>query len=277
MAKRFTDTNKYKKAFMRRLPGAYKLFWDFLYTDCDHAGIWIIDFEIAQRYVGEDMPINKEMAVKLFNEDKIRIVEITGGKKWFILPFIEFQYGKLSEKNKAHNSIISCLKKLNLVDEDLNLIPPSSPLQGAKYKDKEMEKEKDMDFGKSENLLAPQMVQVFKECYPTYPEDRQSDFPACVQIAFKIAKANGWMKNEVTNGKLEITLDFWKEIVRFSKSDQWFSTRSISDFNKEFQRLIQKMSTNGTKQSVTNPTNYKTLGQDKFANRLETKLNQERK
>ncbi len=245
MAKRFTDTNKYKKAFMRRLPGAYKLFWDFLYTDCDHCGIWIIDFDIAQRYIGDDMPIDKETAIKLFNSDEIRIVEISDGKKWFIMPFIEFQYGHLSEKNKAHNSIISSLKKYGLIDESLNLSSPlQAPLEGAKYKDKEMETE--MDFGKYENLLAPQMVQVFKECYPTYPEDRSCDFPACVQIAFKIAKSKGWMKQEVTNGKQSQTVDFWKEIVRFSKSDQWFSTRSISDFNKEYQRLIQKMSNDGT-------------------------------
>ena len=51
MAKRFTDTNKYKKPFIRGLQGAYKLFWDYLYHDCDHAGIWIVDFEIAQTYL----------------------------------------------------------------------------------------------------------------------------------------------------------------------------------------------------------------------------------
>lgn len=249
MAKRFTDTNKYKKAFYRSLPGAYKLFWDFLYHDCDHSGIWIIDFDIAQTYVGKDMPISLEKALELFNEDEIRIRVLPGGKKWFIVPFIEFQYGKLSEKNKAHNSIISTLKKLQLIDDDLrlieNTIPPSSPLQGAKEMDKEMEEDKEMDFGKSENLLAPQMVKIFKDQYPSYPSDKNNDFPACVQIAGKIAKSNGWMKAEITNGKLKDTLEFWKEIVLFSKTDNWFSTRSISDFNKEYQRLIQKI-TNGS-------------------------------
>ena len=59
MAKRFTDTEKYRKPFLRGLQGAYKLLWDFLYHDCNHAGIWIKDFEIAQIYIGNDMPINE--------------------------------------------------------------------------------------------------------------------------------------------------------------------------------------------------------------------------
>lgn len=253
MAKRFTDTNKYKKAFMRGLPGAYKLFWDFLYHDCDHCGIWIVDFDIAQTYVGKDMPISREKALELFNEDEIRIVVLAGGKKWFIPSFIEFQYGHLSEKNRAHITVISTLKKLNLIDVTLKLQtdikPLISPFQGDKDKDKEQEQEIEQDFGKSENLLAPQMVAAFKKSYPTYPEDKKSDYPACFQIAQKIAKSKGWTQESITNGRMEDAINFWTEIVQFSKTDNWFSTRSISDFNKEYQRLIQKM-TNGQQSTI---------------------------
>lgn len=244
MGKRFADTNKYKKPFIRSLPGAYKLLWDFLYLDCDHAGIWIVDFDVAQTYIGKDMPVSREMALSLFNSDDVRIHEFDNKKKWLIIPFIEFQYGRLSEKNKAITGVINTLRKHGFIDENLNLkIHPVSPLEGGKDKDKE--KEMDKDFGKSENLLAPQMVQIFKECYPAYPSDQNADFPACVQIALKISKSKGWLKGDVTNGRLDETLSFWKELVRFSKTDNWFSTRSISDFNKEYQRLIQKM-TNGS-------------------------------
>lgn len=144
MAKRFTDTNKYRKPFIRGLKGAYKLLWDFLYHDCDHAGIWIVDFEIAQMYVGADMKINKEDALKNFNEDEIRIIELDNGKKWFIPSFIEFQYGRLNDKNKAHSGIIIILSKYNLIDDNLCLKGHISPIQGAmdKYKDKEMGKDK---------------------------------------------------------------------------------------------------------------------------------------
>lgn len=148
MAKRFTDTNKYKKPFIRGLQGAYKLFWDYLYHDCDHAGIWIVDFEIAQTYLGSDMKINKDKALKFFNSDEIRVIEIENGKKWFLPSFIEFQYGQLSENNRAHNSIISILTKLNLINQDLSIKPLTSPLQGAMEMEMDMDKEMDMDMVK---------------------------------------------------------------------------------------------------------------------------------
>ena len=153
MAKRFTDTNKYKKPFIRGLQGAYKLFWDYLYHECDHAGIWIVDFEIAQLYLGKDMSINKEDALRFFNEGEIRIVEIDKGKKWFIKPFIEFQYGELNEQNRAHNSVISILKKYGLSSKPLTR-SLQAPTEGAMDKDKDKEigkegvkgKETDPDF-----------------------------------------------------------------------------------------------------------------------------------
>lgn len=150
MAKRFTDTNKYKKPFIRGLQGAYKLFWDYLYHECDHAGIWIVDFEIAQLYIGKDMPINKEDALKYFNKGEKRIIEVDNGLRWFIPSFIEFQYGELNEENRAHNSVISILKKYNQYKKNK---PLKSPLQGGKDMDKDMELVKDMDIEPS--FLSP--------------------------------------------------------------------------------------------------------------------------
>jgi len=129
---------------MRGLRGAYKLLWDFLYHDCDHAGVWIVDFDIAQLYIGKDMPVNQVDALEFFNNSEIRILELDNGKKWFIPSFIDFQYGRLSNKNNAHLGIIKILGKYNLIDEELNLRGHISPLQGAmdKYKDKDKVKDK---------------------------------------------------------------------------------------------------------------------------------------
>ena len=142
MAKRFTDTQKYHKPFIRGLQGAYKVLWDYLYHDCDHAGIWIVDFEIAQIYIGKDLPVNKSDAIKYFNSGEKRIIEINKGTKWFIPSFIEFQYGELNPENRAHKSVINILKKYNLYSDNKGLI---SSLQGAKDKDKDKDKDMDMD------------------------------------------------------------------------------------------------------------------------------------
>lgn len=155
MAKRFTDTNKYRKPFIRGLKGAYKLFWDFLYHDCDHAGVWIVDFDIAQLYIGSDMVVDYADALSFFNEGEIRVLELDGGKKWFLPSFIEFQYGKLSRNNKAHSGIINILLKYNLIDEHLNLRGYISPLQGAmdKYKDMDMDMDKEKAVKKEKKIF----------------------------------------------------------------------------------------------------------------------------
>jgi hypothetical protein len=142
MAKRFTDTDKYKKPFIRSLKGAYKLFWDYLYHDCNHAGIWIADFEIAQIYLGSDMPINRQEALEVFNKDEIRVIEFDGGSKWFIKPFIDFQYGQLNENNRVHKSVIDTLSRHRLIKENK---PLTSPLQRAKDKDMDKDKDKEKD------------------------------------------------------------------------------------------------------------------------------------
>jgi hypothetical protein len=139
MAKRFTDTEKYKKQFIRGLPGPYKLLWDYLYHDCDHAGIWQVDFEVAQIYLGKDMPVNQTDALKLFNKDEERIVILNNGSKWFIKPFVDFQYGELNSDNRVHHSVITALKKEGAYKG------LTSPLQRAKDKDKEKDKDKDKD------------------------------------------------------------------------------------------------------------------------------------
>jgi hypothetical protein len=162
MAKRFTDTNKYKKPFIRGLQGAYKLLWDYLYHDCDHAGIWIVDFEIAQLYIGNDMPVNKADALKFFNAEEKRIIEIDGGKKWFIKPFIEFQYGILDEANRVHNSVIKELQRHNV---DKGLI---SSLQGAMDKDKDKDKEMDKDKDKGNSDFIDKIIQQFVDAHGDY-------------------------------------------------------------------------------------------------------------
>lgn len=89
--------------------------------------------------------------------------------------------------------------------------------------------------------LCPEMVKIFKSVYPKYPSNQETDYPACLQVAYKIADSKEWPQESVLNGKLPEVLKIWKFIVEFSATDPWFSTRSISDFNKEYQRLVQKI------------------------------------
>ena len=109
MAKRFTDTDKWKKTLLKSMPAAYKLLWLYVCDDCDHAGIWHVDIAVASLRIGED--ITQDKAVEIFGD---KVVVFDGGDKWFIPGFIEFQYGELNQKNRVHESIIKILTKYKL-------------------------------------------------------------------------------------------------------------------------------------------------------------------
>ena len=126
MAKRFTDTDKWKKPFIRSLPAEYKIFWFYLLDDCDHAGIWHVDLEIAEIKLGTKLSLDK--ARGLFTG---KVVEFDNGTKWFIPDFIEFQYGSLTEKNKMYKPVYSVLQRYNLMGH-------LSSIYGGKDKVKEM-------------------------------------------------------------------------------------------------------------------------------------------
>jgi hypothetical protein len=137
MSKRFTDTEKWKKPFIRNLSAPYKLLWLYICDDCDHAGIWQVDIDVARIRIGED--INEQDAVKFFGD---KLVRIDKGNKWYIPSFIDFQYPSgLNPDNKAHGGIIKILQKHNLIDDEFK--PLISPLYGAMDMDKEMDMDKD--------------------------------------------------------------------------------------------------------------------------------------
>lgn len=137
MAKRFTDTEKWKKPFIRSLKAPYKLLWLYICDDCDHSGIWQVDIEVAEIRIGEKL--DEKKALSFFGD---KIIPLDNGTKWFIPSFIEFQYPSgLSENNKAHTSIIKNLDRYK--DQIENFKPLESPLQGDK--DMVMDKDKEMD------------------------------------------------------------------------------------------------------------------------------------
>lgn len=151
MAKRFTDTDKWKKPFIRGLHGAYKLLWMYILDDCDHAGIWQVDLEVAQVRIGEQLDCN--IALSQFSE---KIIPFSNGEKWFIPSFIDFQYGALNPDNRAHGSVLNLLKKYNLID--LENKPLKSPLQGAMDMDMDMDIDKELVKEEDKVILAKKII-----------------------------------------------------------------------------------------------------------------------
>lgn len=135
MAKRFTDNQKWAKPFIRSLQAPYKILWLYILDECDHAGVWQVDIDVARIKTGCD-ELSLEDAKKFFGD---KIVMFDNDEKMFIQDFIDFQYGTLNPENRAHNSVISILSKYKLNKKNK---PLASPLQGDK--DKDMVKDKEL-------------------------------------------------------------------------------------------------------------------------------------
>lgn len=137
MAKRFIDTDLFKKPFMRSLEAPYKALWVYLLCECDHAGVWTVELDVAQLRMG--MKLDPEKALVKMGGAAIAI---DGGSKWFLPDFVAFQYGTLNPANRVHESVLAILSKYGIDHEDLSKNKPLiSPLQGAKDKDKDKDKD----------------------------------------------------------------------------------------------------------------------------------------
>ena len=113
MAKRFTDSEKFKDTWYRKLTPKQKCIWEYLLAECNHAGIIELDLEFASFVIGDTVTNEDLMPFK----DKIQHLE---KELYFIPNFITFQYGKLSNLSKPHIPVIKLLEKYNIPFEQID-------------------------------------------------------------------------------------------------------------------------------------------------------------
>lgn len=156
MAKRFIDTDLFRKPLMRSLEAPYKALWIYLLCECDHAGVWDVELDVAQMRMG--MKIDPEKAVEKLGG---AVVVIDGGSKWWLPEFVDFQYGNLNPANRVHASVLSVLSKYGIdPNGGRENKPLVSPLKRAKDKDKEKDKVNNKEERASKD---------FDEFYAAYP------------------------------------------------------------------------------------------------------------
>lgn len=215
MAKRMTDTDKWKKRFIREMKPQHKLLWFYILDDCNHAGIWEVDMEVASLRIG--FTITEDDIPQSFND---RVISFDNGDKWFIPEFIDFQYGELNPNSNVHKSVIALLQKYNLEGymKGLQTLP-----EGVKDKDMVIVKDK---------VKAKRFVKPTVEDISDYCQERASNVDA-VKF-FDYYSSNGWRvgknpmkdwkaavrtweKNSTTEkgkSKVEQSLDTWQEARR---------------------------------------------------------------
>lgn len=139
MPKRFTDSNKWADPWFMDLPSKYKLFWIYLLDNCDHAGVWKVNFKVASFYIGEHLEPSE---VKRLLSGRVNEIDDT---YWHIEKFIEFQYGGI-KSDAVGQSVAKILQKHNI---SVNIEGAKKGLDrglaGTKAKDKVKDKVKAKD------------------------------------------------------------------------------------------------------------------------------------
>jgi len=185
-----TDTDKWKKRFVRELSPQHKLLWFYILDDCNHAGIWDVDLEVASIRVGFDL--SHDNLPSSFGE---KVISFDNGDKWFIPEFIDFQYGELNPNSNVHKSVIALLDKYNLE----GYLKGSQGVQSTlnnKDKDKDIVKAK----VKVKRFTKPTIEEVVDYC-----NERNNDVDA--EKFYDYYSSNGWKVGK--NGMKD-----WKASVR---------------------------------------------------------------
>lgn len=141
MSKRYVDTELWREDWFLSLDGKEQLFWHYICSSCDHAGIWRVNtklFELASGF-----RVDKDSFVSKVNSEKER-VRVLDGARWVIVGFIRFQYqtGVLVTRNAAHRGAINSLRKNGVSLESMGYevgsnAPLPRPLEGSTETDTE--------------------------------------------------------------------------------------------------------------------------------------------
>lgn len=151
MSKRFVDTELWQKEWFQDLNMEDKLLLKFIFENCDCAGVWNTNFKLVSFILGYSYTIDN---VNRINKKKKQF-EILDTGNIFVIDFIKFQYGKLSEKCKPHKPVIEKLKKYNLFERVLKGYPKGIDTLEEKEQEKEQEKKKEKEYsvyGKYKNV-----------------------------------------------------------------------------------------------------------------------------
>jgi hypothetical protein len=115
----------------------------------------------------------------------------------------------------------------------------------TKDKDKVIDKDKEqtIDFQNEKifQMIVPEMMNVWKKHRPQYPVDKEKDYHALLQLAYKIAEHKGWKRAEVIDKKEHNVLESWEQIAIFVSKDTWYSNKPLSVIINQWQGLFQKM------------------------------------
>jgi len=195
MAKRFTDTEKWKDDWYLSIDNDTRIIYQWLLDNCNHSGMIKKEFAMLNYCCRTDM--NEERLLEMFKD---RVVDC--GSFFFLPKFIGQQYPKgLNSDKPAVKSARSSLEKFSRI----RIIRESLDNHYTMIKDKDKDKDKDKKGSKQQKCQ--KTVFGFDAFWETYPK--------------KVNKAKAekdWEKIKPNEILLEAIL---KAVSKSKESDAW--------------------------------------------------------
>ncbi len=160
------------------------MLWQYIIDDCDHAGVWVADFDLVTFQVG--FKVDEEKLCAWLGDKVVKLSD----ERYFIPSFFEFQYGDAKDGFKAKQYAIKELRAWNLLDESDSLVDLTNSYLSVTrlsvdchIKSKSKIKIK-INTGSAEGASDPASPEEYETVYDDYPK--------------KVGKSNGIEKLKKT-------------------------------------------------------------------------------
>lgn len=221
MAKRFTSTELWNEDWFCVMPLDYKLFWYYMLSKCDHAGIYKVNIKLFNNI--NRVEINSKTVIELFNEGKQRI-RILNEQNWFIEDFFYYQYGSsLNIKNRVHKSVYDIYKKY-----DINL----SSIRGL-IEDTQGVKDKDiLLIDNNKNIVLQNSNGTWIEEKKYFQIDQQYQMGICTSYKLKKEEVDSCIK-EFLDG-IELNQDYKSALELRRHFTNWIKKKVATPIPKQY-------------------------------------------
>ena len=180
MSKRFTETDKWRDPWFRKLTPAQKLLWFYLLDNCDQSGVIDFDHEFAEFQIG--IKSSEKDIVALSKQ----LLKLPNGKLW-LHKFVRYQYGKLSHDCKPHKPVFAALEKHGISIEEVFKERLSMPITEGFQSLQDNTKTKTIQEKEQEKEKEKANVDAGEAIYSAYPR-KVAPSDALKAIAKAIAK-----------------------------------------------------------------------------------------
>ena len=153
MAKRFTATEIWKEDWFLDMPIEYKLFWYYILSNCDHAGLFKVNLRSFCGLMEVKLTPSKVLEYFNFGKQRIRVIS---DSLWLIEDFFVYQYGPtFNWNNRVHESIGELYQRHNIELKSIRGL--------IDLKDRVKDKDKDIKKGGTGENIKPMTGSEFSE------------------------------------------------------------------------------------------------------------------